>query len=230
MSAAKPGQIIILNGTSGSGKSSTAERFVQKSDDFWLLYGIDHFLAGTFPAQFGHHGPRSSEGIYAHPRDSDDPDGTLRWSFGENGAKAFSALHEWIAAASRAGTNMVFDHLLMTDPPVIQDLAWKLEGLPALLVTLKPPFEVLEKRVAERAMTKKLPVDILGEDAANKIIDRLTRLRPFFYDEINRNDICDLEIDSAANSIDEVVAMIEAQLAQGPSTAFEKLRQKFPQP
>jgi chloramphenicol 3-O-phosphotransferase len=222
------GQIIILHGTSGSGKSSTAELFARQSDDFWLLYGIDHFLANTFPAKFGHHGPRAREGIYAHPRDASDPDGTLRWSFGEYGAKSFGVMHDWIAAASRAGCNIVFDHLLMTDPPVIQDLAWKLEGFPALLVTLKPPFEVLERRVAERAMDKKLPVEILGEDAARIIVDRLTRLRPFFYDEIYRNDICDLEIDSDAHSLEEVVALIGARLAEGPGDAFERLRERFP--
>ena len=74
MSEGKPGQIVILNGTSGSGKSSTAELFVQKSDDFWLLYGIDHFLAGSYPAKFGHHGPRCAEGIYAHPIDPEKPE------------------------------------------------------------------------------------------------------------------------------------------------------------
>jgi len=230
MASARPGQILILNGTSGSGKSSTAELFAKKSEDFWLLYGIDHFLANTYPAKFGHHGPRAREGIYAHPRDPNDPDGPLRWSFGEYGAKSFGLMHDWIAAASRAGCNIVFDHLLMSDPPVIQDLAWKLEGLPALLVTLKPPFEVLERRVAERAMDKKLPIDILGEDAARIIIDRLTRLRPFYYDEIYRNEICDIEIDSDANGPEEVVALIEARLAQRPGTAYELIRKKFPRP
>jgi chloramphenicol 3-O-phosphotransferase len=230
MAGGGPGQILILNGTSGSGKSSTAELIAQKADDFWLLYGIDHFLASTYPAKFGHHGPRAAEGILAHPLDPDDPEGTLRWSFGEYGAKAFGLMHDWIAAASRAGCNIVFDHLLMTDPPVIQDLAWKLEGLPALLVTLKPPFEVLERRVAERAMDKKIPVEILGEDAVTKIVDRLTRLRPFYYDEIYRNQICDLEIDSDANSLDQVVAKIEGRLVEGPGTAFELLREKFPRP
>jgi chloramphenicol 3-O-phosphotransferase len=225
-----PGQIVIVNGTSGSGKSTTAELFQQRSDDYWLLYGIDHFLAGTQPAKFGHHGPRAREGIYAEPADPADPDGPLRWSFGPKGVRAFAALHEWIAAASRQGCNIVFDHLLMTDTPVLADCAWRLAGLPVLLVTLKPPFAVLERRVAERQMDKKLPVEILGEDAARKIIDRLTRLRPWFYQAVYANDIADLTIDTAVHGVEEVCAMIETRLAEGPGTAFERLREKYPRP
>jgi chloramphenicol 3-O-phosphotransferase len=228
MAADKPGQIVIINGTSGAGKSTACEKFAQQSEDFWLLYGIDHFLAGTFPSQFGHHGPKSGLGIEAVPVDSADPDGTLRWVFHEHGLKAFSALHDWLAATSRAGCNIIFDHLLMTDPPVLPDLVRALDGLPVLLVTLKPPFDVLERRVAERAMTKKLPVEILGEDAVNKIVDRLARLRPWFYEEIYRNEIADLTIDSDAHGPDEIVARIAERLAQGPGTAFAELRAKFP--
>jgi chloramphenicol 3-O-phosphotransferase len=225
-----PGQIIIINGTSGSGKSSTAERFQQRSDDYWLLYGIDHFLAGTQPSQYGHHGPKSREGIHAEPADRADPDGPLKWTFGPKGVQAFAALHEWIASASRQGCNIVFDHLLMTGTPVFADCLWRLEGLPVLLVTLKPPFAVLEQRVAERQMDKKLPVDLLGEDAARKIIDRLTRLRPWFYESVYANEIADLTIDTAVHGVDEVCAMIEARLAEGPGTAFERLREAYPKP
>ncbi len=224
------GQIIIVNGTSGSGKSTTCELWAKQSDDYWLLYGIDHFTANTLPAKFGHHGPRAREGIYAHPVDPANPDGPLRWSFGPKGVQAFATLHEWIASASRQGLNIIFDHLLMSDPPVLQDLAWRLEGLPVLLVTLKPPFEVLERRVAERKMDKKIPTDLLGEDAVRKIVDRLSRLRPWFYETVYANDITDLEIDTAVQGPEEVCTMIAARLAQGPGTAFERLREKWPRP
>jgi chloramphenicol 3-O-phosphotransferase len=116
-----PGQIIIVSGTSGSGKSTTCELFAQRSEDFWLLYGIDSFMAATFPAKFSHHGPRAGEGVYAHLADELRPDGPLRWSFADNGERAFRTLHEWVAAASRQGCNIIVDHLMMVDPPVLQD-------------------------------------------------------------------------------------------------------------
>lgn len=222
------GQIILVNGTSGSGKSTAAELFQKRSDDYWLLYGIDHFLAGTQPARFGHHGPRARDGIYAEPVDPGDPEGPLRWRLGENGVKAFAALHEWIASSSRVGCNIVFDHLLLSDTPILADCIWRLEGLPVLLVTLKPPFAVLEQRVAGRQMDKKLPVDLLGEDAVRKIVDRLTRLRPWFYEAVYANEICDLEIDTSIHAPEAVCAMIEARLAEGPGTALDRLRARYP--
>lgn len=224
------GQIIVVNGTSGSGKSTTCEKFAQRQEDFWLLYGIDHYIAGTFPAKFGHHGPRSAEGFEAIPLYPEDPEGSLRWRFGAMGKAGFATFHDWAAAASRNGCNIILDHLLMSEPPVIQDLAHRLDGLPALLVTLKPPYEVLMERVAQRQMTKKLPVEVLGEDAARKIVGRLDRLRDWFYDAVYENDISDLEIDTSAHGPDEVTALIEARLAEGPGTAFERLRQKWPKP
>ena len=116
----------------------------------------------------------------------------------------------------------------MTGTPVLADCAWRLAGPPVLLVTLKPPFEVLERRVAERQMDKKMPVDLLGEDAARKIIDRLTRLRPWFYESVYANTIADLTIDTSVHGPDDVCAMIEARLAEGPGAAFERLRKAFP--
>ncbi|KPH57532.1 MULTISPECIES: phosphotransferase-like protein [Novosphingobium] len=218
------GQIVVVNGTSGSGKSTACELFQKRQQDYWLLYGIDHFLAQTLPARFGHHGPLAAEGIEAIPLDPARPEGPLRWRFAPRAMAAFGAFHEWMAASSRQGLNVIFDHLLMTDPPVLQDLLRRTEGLPVLLVTLKPPFEVLERRVAERAMTKRMPTDLLGEDAVARIVDRLSRLRPWFFEEVYRNSESDLVIDTSVHSPDQVCALVEARLAEGPGTAFDRLR------
>lgn len=221
------GQIIIVNGTSGSGKSTTCELFAKQADDFWLLYGIDHFLAKTLPGQFGHHGARSREGIHAEPLDPDDPDGPLRWRLGEKGMAAFQVLHEWAAAASRQGCNIILDHLLMTDPPVLQDCIERLRGLPVLLVTLRPPFEVLQQRIATRSMGVASEPSNHSPEQLQTIRDRLHRLRPWFYDSVYANTITDLEVDTVAHSPGQVCAMIRTRLAQGPGTAFERLRESY---
>lgn len=221
------GQIIIVNGTSGSGKSTACELFAKQAEDFWLLYGIDHFLAKTLPSQFGHHGARSWEGIHAEPLDPNDPDGPLRWRLGRNGMKAFHVLHEWAASASRQGCNIILDHLLMTDPPVLQDCIERLRGLPVLLVTLKPPFEVLQQRIATRSMNASSEAPKHSPEQLQIIRDRLHRLRPWFYDSVYANDLSDLEIDTVAHSPEQVCAMINARLAEGPGTAFERLRQRY---
>jgi chloramphenicol 3-O-phosphotransferase len=222
------GQVLVVTGTSGAGKSTACELFAKRREDFWLLYGIDHFLAQTLPAKFGHHGPRSREGIHAHPLDPDDPDGPLRWSLGPHGEAAFRTFHGWISEAARQGCNIVVDHLAMTDPPLLQDLVWRLAGVPVLFVCLKPPYDVLEERIASRTMDKPLPVDLLGEEAVRRIVERLDRLRPWFYQAVYANDLYDLVIDSAARGPEEVVAMIEARLAEGPGRAFEELRTRYP--
>ncbi len=218
------GQILIVNGTSGSGKSTTCEMFVQRQKDFWLLHGIDHFRSGTFPARFGHHGPRSHEGIHVEPIRQADPEEPLRCIFGENGLRAFAAFREWIVAASRDGCNSAVDHLLMVDPPLLQDLVQRIEGLPFLMVTLKPPFEVLEHRIAERQNTKPLPTEFLGDDAAAKAVDRLNRLRSWFYDAVGASEVADIVLDTSVLAPHEICEAVEARLAVGPGEAFDCFR------
>jgi len=220
------GQIIIVSGTSGSGKSTTCELFAKQSDEFWLLYGIDHFLAATVPSKFGHHGPRAREGIYAHPvRESEGP---LRWSLGKYGEQAFRTLHAWIAAASRQGCNIIVDHLMLIDPPILQDAIWQMQDLPVLFVVLKPPYDVLKERVAKREMGGK-SANLLDDEAAARIRNRLDRLRPWFYEAIYANDCYDLEVDTVRHEPKEVCNLIAHRLADGPGTAFGQLRGHYPQ-
>ncbi len=224
------GQIIIVNGTSGSGKSTACELYAKRSEQFWLLYGIDHFMASTFPSRFGHHGPRCREGIYAHPANAAEPEGALRWSFGEWGVKATQVMHEWIAAAARQGCNIIIDHLMTTDPPLLQDCIWRLREFPVLLVTLKPPYEVLMERIATRAMGSRFSSSSYSDEQLALIRDRLDRLRPWFYEAVYANDISDLEIDTVQFSPEQVCEQIDARLKAGPGTAFERLRQRHAPP
>jgi chloramphenicol 3-O-phosphotransferase len=225
------GQIIVIGGTSGSGKSSTAKRWVQRSEDFWLLYGIDAFLSESFPVRFQYAGTRYDEGVSMGPADPSDPQGPLRWRFGFYGRKGLSLIHEWIATASRMGCNVVFDQLMSVDPPILQDCIWRMKGLPVLFVQLKPPLDVLRERVMTRKIDRPIPQgENTGDDPLAEMNAMLDRMRPWFYESSYANEICDLEIDTSAPNIDAVCDLIAARLAEGPGTAFSKLRDIYPRP
>ena len=224
------GQIIIVSGTSGAGKSTTCDLYAKRSDDFYLRFGIDQFMGGVFPSKFGHHGECSSEGYYREPLDQNDPEGTLRWQFAEKGWRAVETLHEWVATASRNGCNIVVDHLMMTDPPMLQDCIWRLEGLPVLFVCVKPPYEVLMNRVATRNMEEHPEAQSHGDEGVKRAIEALHRLRPWFYETVYANDCYDLVIDTTQHNPDAVCDLIDKRLAEGPGTAFDTLRQRYQRP
>lgn len=221
------GRILIVNGTSGSGKTTTCERFVATADECWLYYGVDHFLGQTFPRAYGHRGPRAAEGYEAVPENPADPNGPLRWRLGPLGERAFALFHEWLATAARMGFNLVADHLLLADPPILQDCVRRLAGLPVWIVTLKPPFAVLEARIAERDIANRFGPGHLSAEEAARARDRLERLRPWFYRAVYENPISDLVVDTAREDPDAVCARIRARLAAGPGTALAELARRY---
>ena len=219
------GRIIIVNGTSGSGKSTPASCSPSSRTTSGCFTASTISSPIAFPPNSATTA-RAAEGIQAVPVDG-DPEGPLRWIW-PAGPCCLPHAPCMDRGGAHQGCNIVLDHLTMTDPPVLHDLVWRLDGLHVLFVCLRPPFEVLEQRVANRAMDKPLPVEMLGEDAVRKIIDRLGRLRPWFYEAVYANDIHDLTIDTSSHTPEEVVAMIEARMAEGPGEAFGKLRERYP--
>lgn len=225
------GQIIIVAGTSGAGKTTTIETFPKRQSDSYLMFGIDQLLGTMTPADYSMFGQKTSEGMYSFPADPDDADSRLAVGFGESGWRSIHAFHEMIAASSRAGQNLIGDHLAFVNPPILQDCVRRLEGLPVLLVNLKPPYEVLMERLATRQVhlpdTFEEVARTPEEDARLVITNTMQRLTPWFYEASYQNDIWDIEIDTTQNSPEEVSQLIEERLAAGPGTAFEQLRERF---
>ncbi len=225
------GQVIIVAGTSGAGKTTTIETFPKRQNDSYLMFGIDNLLGTMMPADYSLFGKKTKKGMYSYPEDPDDAGSRLAAGFGEIGWRGIHAFHEMIAAASRAGQNLIADHLAFVDPPILQDCVKRLEGLPVLLVNLKPPYEVLMERLATRQVhlpdTFEEVARTPEENARLVIANTMQKLTPWFYDASYKNDIWDIEIDTIQHSPEEVSRLIEERLAEGPGTAFEQLRERY---
>ena len=212
------GQVIVVSGTSGAGKSTTCLAFARRAADPWLMFGMDLLVGTLFPPQYTIFGSKRAEGYGGN-------------TFGAKmGWPAVRAMHAMIAAAARTGQNMIVDHLMFLDPPILQDCIWALVDVPVLFVNLQPPKEVLESRVRQREVA--LPAPMIeaagGMDGVARLSAELAELVPWFYDHAYANDCYDLNIDSSRLSPEQVCALIEARLRAGPGTAFDSLRAKFP--
>jgi chloramphenicol 3-O-phosphotransferase len=216
------GQIVLINGTSGSGKTTSCATFARRAAEPYLMFGMDLLVGTLVPARYTMFGSMKQEGYQPT-------------AYGPVCMKALSAMHAMVAAASHSGQNMVVDHLMFLDPPVLQDAIWRMADVPVLFVNLKPTREVLEQRVKHRVITV-IPEPIqeamaaAGPDILKALGDELSAATPWFYEHAYANDIYDLELDSSAMTPDEVCEHIEARLRAGPGTAFARLRERHAKP
>ena len=129
------GTLIILNGTSSSGKSSILKALQKKLPEPYLDAGLDKFI-WMLP------------GRYLDRPLWDDVLG-LADRAGPLGHRLVSGMHRSQAALSLSGLNVVADHVLV-EPSWAQDCAAVLAGLAAYLIGIRCPLEVVEQRERDR--------------------------------------------------------------------------------
>lgn len=224
----KKGQIIIVSGTSGAGKTTTITEYARRSTAPYLTLGVDIFLGQVLPIKFSMYGDRTKEGWHFDPVNPDDPESEVKSGFGEVTWGAFNAMHDMIAAASDAGQNIIVDHILFEDPPVLQDCVKRLAGYPVLFVSVKPPYDILMERLATREVVMPPELaELMGETAFEETASLMQRMTPWFYDAVYKNDCYDLVIDTTKHNPEEVCELIDQRLAEGPGTAFEILHNRY---
>jgi chloramphenicol 3-O-phosphotransferase len=222
------GQIVVVSGTSGAGKTTTCRTLAARAQQASFLFGYDAFVTSLIASKFTMFGERAREYFYLVD-DRDVARGEARMGLGQEGWRSLGAFHEMIAAASRAGQGVMVDHLMFLNPPILQDCIWRLSGVPVLFVLLKPPREVLYDRVLNREIAIPPSVaEVLGPRAAQRIGEGLKLVTPWMYDEAYANECCDLLIDSGAFKPEQVCEQIERRLHEGPGTAFAALRERYP--
>ncbi|MCV7234590.1 phosphotransferase-like protein [Mycobacterium branderi] len=218
------GRLVVITGTSGSGKTTTCREFIAQADDLWLHFGADIFLGTMTPAKFVDGGSRCTEGLYMRPDDSAAPDGPAHLALGRHGPTMIRTLNEMASAAVRMGQNVVMDHITTARPPILQQCVAQLHELPTLFVALKPSTDLLRKRIDDR-----LPevINILGDEQGRKVNAATKSWSESMANEIFCHDEFDLVLDTGALSPPEVAKAIMARLSKGPGTALASLARKL---
>src|SRR5262249_20753800 len=130
------GQIVILNGTPRSGKSSIAAVIQNTFEGVWMNLGVDRFKAMT--------PDRYQPGIGLRP-------GGERPDLEPLIVLLYHALYEAVATHSRLGLNVVVDvghHDAYSVPRgILPRCARLLSGLPVLFVGVRCPVQVLTERL-----------------------------------------------------------------------------------
>ncbi|RAP75664.1 chloramphenicol phosphotransferase CPT family protein [Paenibacillus montanisoli] len=195
------GQIVILNGTPRSGKSSIAAVIQNGFDGVWMNMGVDLFMQMT-PERF-------RPGIGLRP-------GGERPDLEPLIANLYVAMYESIAAHSRLGLNVVVDvghHDEYSAPlGILPNCARILSGLPVLFVGVRCPIEVVMQR---RIATWKAGYEKDGT------VPYPVRL---WQDAVHTPGIYDLEVDTSVQSPEECAGKIRLRLEEGePFSAFKQI-------
>ena len=129
------GTIVVINGTSSSGKTSIVRALQERLEPPYLDMGVDRFIF-MLPKR------------YLNRPLWDDVLGKADHA-GGTGFALFSGMHHAIAAAARSGLNVLADHVLV-EKQWAEECAKLFADLEAYLIGIQCPLEVLEERERSR--------------------------------------------------------------------------------
>lgn len=201
------GRIVVLNGAPRSGKSSIVAAIQERFEGAWMNLGVDVFARGVTP-------PRYRPGIGLRPGGERPDIEALVPAF-------YAALYESVAAHSRLGLDVVVDvghHDAYSTPRrILPDAARRLAGLPAFLVGVRCPVEVImRRRDAGHPGREGRYVTSAPDGTIPEVVHRWQR-------EVHTPGIYDLEVDTSTATPGEIADAVGRRLRGGPPTAFARL-------
>ncbi|MDB5033582.1 MAG: chloramphenicol phosphotransferase [Chlorobi bacterium] len=125
------GHVILLNGTSSSGKTSIARALQEWLTEPYMNVSVDGFF-NCYPEKFLN--PRSREEAQ---------------TFSRLIPSVVSGLHGSVAALADAGNNMIVDHVLEKSE-WLNECVERWAGLTVLFVGVRCPLEIAEQRETAR--------------------------------------------------------------------------------
>ena len=193
---ARPGRIILINGTSSSGKTTLVRGLQSSLPALWLEMGIDRF-AYALPGRVL--GQPTWPQLFRYVR----PDGTSEGPFTIEttalGQRFISGMHATAAALAERGLNVIVDHVLL-EQAWLEECARMWTEFPVLFVGVRCPLDVVMQRELERTDRT------LGQAEAQ-------------FDLIHGWGTYDVEVDTSVLTPGEAVARISEALEASPATS-----------
>lgn len=190
------GTIILLNGTTSSGKSAIARAFQRSSEDPWLRIGIDAFWS-AIDERWMELGPRATEGFsWVDVRDADATRSEMRIVSGPVGDRLAAGMRAAVGALAREGNNVVVDDVLI-ESKWLDHWSSVVAGLDTLLVGVHCDLDTLERRERERGDR------ILGEARGQLHV-------------VHRDVVYDLAVDTSTSTPEGCASVIAHALRSAP--------------
>ncbi len=199
---------MVLNGPPRSGKSSIVKVIQETFEGPWMNLGVDVFNRCVTPARY-----RPGMGLR--------PGGGERPEIEALIPALYAAFYDSVAAHSRQGLNVAVDvghHEAYSRPlRVLPGAARRLRGLPALLVGVRCPVEVImARRDAGQAGNE---TRYLTSGPGGEVPEPVLR----WQRHVHQPGLYDLEIDTSTVTPEAAAAMIRDRLGGPPPSAFRRL-------
>jgi len=183
-------RIIFINGASSSGKTSIVRALQDLLEEPFLEAGIDKFI-WSLPKRY------LERPWWDQVLGKADIAGAV-------GHDLVRGMHRAIAALSQAGCNCIADHVLV-EPAWTKDRADLFADLPAYMIGVICPLEVLEQRESSRK---------------NRTLGQ-ARLQ---FPVIHKYTVYDLEVDTSLLSPESCARSIQSRLNQPPQALLKMRR------
>ncbi len=200
------GNIILLNGTSSAGKSTTAQAVQAIMDEPYLHTGVDHYQL-AFPSNLVNiDGQEENEAVGWEVVYGPTHLQSIR--IGPVGKQLITGMYHMIAALSDNGIHVVVDDVIWNQ--------WILETAVSILHNHPLHFIALDLSLA----TSKQREQQRGNRGPGNA--------QFFYTRVyGLNDIYDARINVENNDPDACAGLIKTAVTSTTPTAFQTLYQKF---
>lgn len=194
------GMVIILNGPSGSGKSSIQKEFQKiMMPKLWIKVGIDNLfdlpLPDITPENMKYWQSKNPIRWVEESKDSFG-NAVITLYVGPEGEKVAYAMNSAIAAYAQNGCNVIVDYISY-NPVWLNDLEKKLKEFKTYYIAVDIPLEILEQREKARGTS---PV---GHARSH-------------YETVYGDLTYDLRVDSGSASVGEIAQQIKLFITNSP--------------